>query len=469
MRAFIRSQRSLLTCYYNNLADSYNFKRSCADFGESRNLYIMTFHKLVKKIYNECLHTHCESNIANDEEIRRCIELVKKGKVNLKFQAIFIDEIQIFDPLYLELCYLLLDNDNDRVFLMAGDLNQAVRALSRKGDAPWKRINGISLDFNGRVKYIEKNYRNSKEIGEYISNMLALMNNRFSMLDLINSIEYEYNSFKVGNNPTIALKIKTGMDRINIKSEVVSDVKDIVTRYNVSYSDIAILFPYKKHSLFKYHFLYWVQQALDEEGIPFSLITSSDDNLNIRRRYSDTSGVVLSTIDSSLGLDFKAVIVAGLYPYNYVVGENGRKKEITSWSEVKSMSNEDQQKVQSQMRAIYTACSRARDILYVLSDLNPGTPMEEILKKNNAKPKQQNPPVENSQAINYVEKKSEVRENNFQTNCNVKAGDRVKHKTFGEGKVIIIGKGYLEVKFELSGEKKFENPDAFIQGYLKKT
>ena len=36
----------------------------------------------------------------------------------------------------------------------AGDLNQAVRALSRKGDAPWKRMNGVHLDFTGRVRYI---------------------------------------------------------------------------------------------------------------------------------------------------------------------------------------------------------------------------------------------------------------------------------------------------------------------------
>lgn len=105
----------------------------------------MTFHKLVKKIYEECLHSHCETNIATDEEIQKCIDWVKQGKVNLKFKAIFIDEVQIFDPLYLELCYSLLEEDEDRVFLMAGDLNQAVRALSRKGDAPWKRINGVHL------------------------------------------------------------------------------------------------------------------------------------------------------------------------------------------------------------------------------------------------------------------------------------------------------------------------------------
>lgn len=182
-----KDSKVLLTCYNNNLADSYNFKRNCANFGENDNLFIMTFHKLVKKIYEECLHSHCETNIATDEEIQKCIDWVKQGKVNLKFKAIFIDEVQIFDPLYLELCYSLLEEDEDHVFLMAGDLNQAVRALSRKGDAPWKRINGVHLDFTGRVRYIEKNYRNSKEIGEYISHMLQHMNTRLSMVIYIHN------------------------------------------------------------------------------------------------------------------------------------------------------------------------------------------------------------------------------------------------------------------------------------------
>lgn len=42
-----------------NLADSYCFKRSCANFENNCNLHIMTFHKLVKKIYEECLHQRC--------------------------------------------------------------------------------------------------------------------------------------------------------------------------------------------------------------------------------------------------------------------------------------------------------------------------------------------------------------------------------------------------------------------------
>ena len=371
----------LLTCYNSNLADAYCFKRSCANFGDDSNLYIMTFHKLVKKIYEECLNARCADNIATSEEIQNCINLVKAGRLKLRFKAIFIDEVQIFEPQYLELCYLLLEDSEDNTFLMAGDLNQTIRKKSRRGDVPWKKIAGVTLDFTGRVKYIRKNYRNSKQIGLYLCHMLQHMNERMKMLNLINFKEFEYDSFEVGENKTLALNVKTGLSRMDITQETVDAIKEITQKYKLSYSEIAVLFPYKQHKLIKYYFLYWLEKALNEEDIPYSLITPSLDGVFDRKRYSDTNGVVVSTIDSSLGLDFKAVIVAGLYPYNCIFGDNYYKKEISSWNAIKGMNDDEQAQIQSQMRAIYTACSRARDILYVLSDLNPGSPMEEILDK----------------------------------------------------------------------------------------
>ena len=164
----------------------------------------MNFHKLVYKIYSECLHMHVES-LPTDEDIEKCIELIKAGKVNLKFKAIFIDEVQNFNPLYLELCYLLLEKDDDHLFLMAGDLNQSIRAKSRRGDVPWKQMRDINLDFTGRVRYIEKNYRNSKEVSEYIFRMLTYRNKQFEQLGMINKFEYEYNSFTLGEKPALAL------------------------------------------------------------------------------------------------------------------------------------------------------------------------------------------------------------------------------------------------------------------------
>ena len=379
-----KNSKVLLTCYNNNLADSYNFKKACANFGDNKNLYIFTLHSLAKILYEEVLKKKIFGDYASDDEIKEIIEAVKKGKITMRFKAIFIDEVQIFDPLYLELCYNMLEKDENSTFLMAGDLNQTVRSQSRKGDAPWKRINGVNLDFTGRVKYIEKNYRNSKEIGEYLNNMLCLMNEYLSKLKMISLDEYTYDSFESGDRKGVEPKIVTGIKRKNIQEKIIEAVKEIVSKYNVGYSDIAILFPYKDFKSLDYHFEYWVTSAFDKEGIPYSFITKPSNDRHKKVKYSATKGIVLSTIDSSLGLDFKAVILAGLYPYNYVL-DNKKRILLDNWGRISLFGEQLKETFKIQMRKVYTASSRARDILYVLSDLSVGSPIESVLigaKKN---------------------------------------------------------------------------------------
>lgn len=379
-----KNSKVLLTCYNNNLADSYNFKKACANFGDNKNLYIFTLHSLAKILYEEVLKKKISGDYASDDEIKEIIEAVKKGKITMRFKAIFIDEVQIFDPLYLELCYNMLEKDENSTFLMAGDLNQTVRSQSRKGDAPWKRINGVNLDFTGRVKYIEKNYRNSKEIGEYLNNMLCFMNEHLSKLKMISLDEYTYDSFESGDRKGVEPKIVTGIKRKNIQEKIIEAVKEIVSKYNVGYSDIAILFPYKDFKSLDYHFEYWVTSALDKEGIPYSFITKPSNDRHKKVKYSATKGIVLSTIDSSLGLDFKAVILAGLYPYNYVL-DNKKRILLDNWGRISLFGEQLKETFKIQMRKVYTASSRARDILYVLSDLSVGSPVESVLigaKKN---------------------------------------------------------------------------------------
>ena len=174
---------------------------------------------------------------------------------------------------------------------------------------------------------------------------------------------------------------------IEIAREIISAIKEIVTKYKVGYSDIAILFPFKENRTMNYYFMHWLTDAMDNEEtpIPYSFITQPLDAGQNRVQVSRTTGVVVSTIDSSLGLDFKAVIVAGLFPYNYYYSDEGKKELITSWNQIGKMSAQEQETVQVQIRKMYTACSRARDILYVISDLNAGTPMEKILIESKEK------------------------------------------------------------------------------------
>lgn len=373
-----KKERVLITCYNNNLADAYKFKNSCANFGQNNNLYIMTFHKLVKKIYQECLHERIVGEYPSEQEIQDLLTYIKRGNVKLEFSAIFVDEVQIFTPLYLEICYSLLSHNEDALFLLAGDLNQTVRSQSRKGDAPWKKINDGRLNFQGRVKYISQNYRNSKQISKYLNGMLSYMNLRLSQNNLINIDEFEYNIFGTGPSRDIALEIQTGISRFDICKRTVDAIEEIAHKHKIGYSDIAVLFPVKENKVLKYYLLYWLTQELRKRGIEYSLIFSGsrDDE---KKQYSRTNGVVLSTIDSSLGLDFKAVILSGLYPYEYVYSDDGKAKKIKSWNQLSKLSGVEQENMKVQLRKIYTACSRAREVLYVLSDIETGSPFEDVL------------------------------------------------------------------------------------------
>lgn len=368
----------LLTCFNNNLADSYRFKKSCAAMtGHDRKLYILTLHRLVAKLFKECLGKTIDE-YATDEEIEECIAAIKDGRIKIRFKAIFIDEVQIFTPLWLELCYSLLESSQESLFLMAGDLNQTVRSQSRRGDAPWKKIADGKLDFTGRVKYIEKNYRNSPEISGFLNRMLTYMNSKLSELDMINLDEFEYDTFENGDSKNVAPKITTEINRGQIKDVVIGAIHEIADKYHIGYSEIAVLYPQKGNRLFKYNFLYWVTEGLKQDQIQFSIISTPEDGQKVK--YSDTRGVVLSSIDSSLGLDFRAVIIAGLYPFNYVFDSNSNAKKLSSWETVGKLEPDVKENVQVEMRKLYTACSRAREVLYVLSDLTPGTIMDDIIK-----------------------------------------------------------------------------------------
>lgn len=373
-----KSEKVLITCFNNNLADSYTFKNSCSNFGDNDNLFIMTFHKLVKKIYAECLRTNIAGEYPTEQEIQELLLYIKKGMVNLRFIAIFIDEVQIFSPLYLDICYALLDSNQDAVFLLAGDLNQTVRKQSRRGDVPWKKIDGGRLNFRGRVKYISKNYRNSPQISAYLSTMLAYMNLRLSENGLINMQEFEYNIFGDGPAQNIALQVQRRIPRLDICKKILDAIDEITNKYRVGYSDIAILIPYKENKLLKYYILFWITSEMKKRGIQYSLIFS--DEQEERSQYSRTNGVVISTIDSSLGLDFRAVILAGLYPYEYIYTEEKKTKKINDWAQLAKLPSDEQENVKIQLRKIYTACSRAREVLYVLSDIEEGSPFDDILE-----------------------------------------------------------------------------------------
>lgn len=367
-----KDERVLVTCFNNNLADMYKFKNSCANYGNNKNVYIMTFHHLVKKIYSEFLHQNIDN--ITDDDIKNLLIYAKKG-LNLSFGAIFIDEIQIFEPLWIDICFSLLSKKYYNMFFMTGDLNQTVRQQSRKGDVPWKKINEGKLNFAGRVMYMSNNYRNSAQISKYLEGMLKYMNKNLARYGIINDSEYDYNVFCKGPFKDILLRVERALSKDNICKKTVEAIKNMRKECGISYSDMAVIFPFKEYKTLRYNFIDDLTSILNQQGIPYSIIFSDTNKIH----YSNTSGVILTTVDSSLGLDFKAVIMTGLYPLEFIYSE-GKSTKLTRWDQIRNLSPFEREVVKLQFRKIYTGCSRAREALYVLSDLEQNCPFDDILE-----------------------------------------------------------------------------------------
>ena len=107
--------------------------------------------------------------------IDRFEHFVDSGIIQTNFNAIFIDEIQLFDPKWIDICYKLLDKSNgkDFFFEMFGDINQDVKSLRSKGKASWQNTK-IVPSLQGRVKKLEKNYRNTDLIAKYLTTMIPV-------------------------------------------------------------------------------------------------------------------------------------------------------------------------------------------------------------------------------------------------------------------------------------------------------
>lgn len=199
--------------------------------------------------------------------------LLLSGQINTRFKAIFIDEAQIFQPQWIDICYLLLQEPKkDSSLVIAGDLNQDVKSLSKRGQAVWQRAKQIpSGGFRGRISYLKKNYQNTKEINDYLNEMISHFTARSKALNLVDKTEYEETygtTTRLGQKPYIEL----GMGRENITRKVVDRIEHLHKAEHIIFNDIAVLFPYRWFRYVDYHIHYWMKAELDTRGIPHSTI-----------------------------------------------------------------------------------------------------------------------------------------------------------------------------------------------------
>lgn len=376
-------KKVLITCFNNNLAQFYRWQIDVAGFND-RNVECRTFHSLCQDLLIKnglAVPFNNGSENYHEEVFQYVLRAMAENKIKTQYDAIFIDEVQIFKKDWYAFCYNLIrdKSTNGHLFVICGDKSQNVNDNVEKGLAPWQFEDDKYPDFRTNTLRIENNYRNSIEINEYINTFVTIVKKYFLKF----SIEIEDSedlflrgkAIRPGEKPQVICS-----DRGTEVEEVFRIIDHLHENKKIPLTDIAILIPQRSYRNNNYYILNWLKDKMNERYMDYSLLLTSEDNYS---RYGERNGVSICTIQSALGLDFRAVIICGLYPLGFY-DRVTKVDDLTDKNIPIDEMNKRKQEFFKIINQIYTGATRARDHLHIVLTHGKENIYSKILLKANA-------------------------------------------------------------------------------------
>ena len=365
----------LLTCYNRNLNNYYQWAISQAGFID-RNVKCTTFLGLCKQLLeSNGISLPTRDPHQQDDYYDRLFEKANNalaaGQIKERFYGIFIDEVQIFRPEWYRFCFNLLrsKNDSDHYFVIAGDKSQDIKNNIKHGKAPWQGGGSDYPEYRGKTLPIEMNYRNSKPINDAIDRYV----NRAKTLGAKVGVDFTSDpelflrgtAYRPGNKPTLSMVKELSNE--GEAEAICSAIRDFLKK-GYSEVDIAVIVynrrqPYttKGWKTPYYNLLPYIKQIFYKEGweTPSILISGESEGAT----YGSRRGVTIATIEGSLGLDFRAVILAGLRP----LGSHEKVQRLENFDGLAEEKLEEKQEAfKKNINFLYTGCTRAKDELTII-------------------------------------------------------------------------------------------------------
>ena len=361
-------KKFLLTCRSKQLQSLYTWYIDRAGLKE-RNVKCITFHKLCKDLMEKS-GSYMSGKIETWPE--RTIARFNQGYITERYYGIFIDEVQLFEQEWYKLCYNLLENkkSDDHIFVICGDKTQEIVKRQKRGTAPWNAGEGYP-NYRGGNKSIriEKNYRNCNEVNNYINRFVTYAKKIYELLPDGQMVDPDMflRGKSVRNGVGTFIHTTTDNTSKSEAAEVMAAIHEAHDKYKIAYDEIAVVMynrTYRKRIKGWKDQYYNLERFLlvnmQEQHVPYSVMYNSQSNDAVR--YGANDGVALISFESVLGLDFKAVIVCGMAPF----GDYDQTKYLTE-SEVEYLDEEETiENIKNNIRMLYVACTRARDILYII-------------------------------------------------------------------------------------------------------
>lgn len=213
------------------------------------------------------------------------------------YDAILIDEGQDFEPEWLKVISQCLNPETKSLLIVE---DRAQNIYKRK----WNLLQQTGLDFRGRSKYLNINYRNTGEILYFAWNFYQANSNVGDKTDKIGDaaeIILPRQTQRTGPEP-IVYKASNFEEEIGF---VCKSMAKLHQQHQVPYSEMIILYRIKKDQSTPYVDI--LKSVLEKHGLPYFWI--SENNVTKRKFIKKEDSIKISTIESAKGLDFRAVFV----------------------------------------------------------------------------------------------------------------------------------------------------------------
>lgn len=291
------SKRILVTCYTKSLASQLRKELDGCPNVEVRNL-----DKLMSKAIVDAGEEHPGYDHGSGPVNRAALAALDKQGAP-RYRAVLIDEAQDFDTEALEFCVRLLestDPDEQDLIIVA----DSAQNIYRK-DFRWK---DAGVKAQGRTRLMRTNYRNTKQILEFAYDFLTADRS----IEVQAALDPDEDaaiipataSERSGSPP----RVIAARDRADEVMRVVDAVRAYYGTRSASRS-IAVLHGELQDSP---KFGAAVAAGLGAAGLPYFWVTDPSQTSNRDRAGEADAPVILSTIHSAKGLEYRSVVVCGI-------------------------------------------------------------------------------------------------------------------------------------------------------------
>lgn len=257
----------------------------------SERIEVFHFHGWARTILGKLPNPQFVTGDYDEVLSERLLEAIANLPLEQKWDAILVDEAHTFSPSWFKCCVAALKDPENGDLMIVSDGSQS---LYKRREFTWK---SVGIKAQGRTKKLSKNYRNTQEI----------LSAAWSVVQPVQVEEEEEEvtfpvikpSAALRNGPRPVLHLTTS--RAQEISAVVAQIQKLHAQGKEP-KDIAVLYRYLPQA--DAHLLKHLLKQLDDLGLGYYWVTESKDSYSNYRE-----GVRLITALSSLGLEFKAVLI----------------------------------------------------------------------------------------------------------------------------------------------------------------